>query len=282
MSEPLELPEHTVQLIPPTDEQSANSTLYLVAANGADGELRTEVIDVRAEAPLAFPPRSVPDRVVTDTASFVAEIKRRPLYEDESTVWGNRKKGEIVAVYDELNSVADKFFTRREDRLILRFIADPDWATMLNAADADFHGQEEFGNLIESAGHLITSHQAADLMEMVDSIRASSSGSFESRIRRDTGAQHLTYSEQVNTTAGSSQKPLEVPRDITFTARPFEDYPQIDVKCWLRLRISQGKLFLGLFPQPYDHLVRAAWLHVVGEVSDGLGVPVYAANAGVS
>lgn len=277
MSEAPELPAHTVQLIERTGDQDADSTLYLVAANSADGELRTEVIDVRTEAPDAFPPRTVAARVVTDTASFLAEIKRRPLVDNYSTVWGNRKAGEVTVVYDELGTT-DDVYTRRADRLTLKFIADPDWATLLKAADSDFHGQEEFGNLIESAGHLITSHPAAEIMEIVDSVRASSSGSFESRIRRDTGAQHLTFTEQVNTTAGSSSKPLEVPREITLTARPFEDYPQIDVACWLRLRISQGKLFLGLFPKPYQHLVRAAWVKVTGDLAEALDVPVYAAN----
>ena len=98
--------------------------------------------------------------------------------------------------------------------------------------------------------------------------------------RRDTGSQHLTYSEEVTTQAGSSARPLEVPRQITLAARPFEDYPLVDVTCWLRLRIAQGKLFLGLFPQPYQHTVRDAWTHVTDELAEKLGVPVYAANTG--
>ena len=190
----IELPEHTVALI---DEPAADGPLYLATANGEDG-LETRVIDVRGEAPNAFPPRTVNDRVVTDTASFLAEIARRPLLADESTVWGNRQKGEITAVYDELSSVPTNRYTRRGDRLILRFVPDPDWATLTGTADGKFHDQDTFGDMIEAAGHLITSHPAAELMEIVDSVRTSSKGSFESRIRRDTGTQYLTYSEEVS------------------------------------------------------------------------------------
>ena len=272
----IELPVHSTQLI---DEPDSDSTLYLVTANGENG-LETRVIDVRAEAPNAFPPRVVNDRVVTDTASFLAEIARRPLVDGESTVWGNRQKGEITAVYDELSSLSTNQFTRRGDRLILRFVPDPDWATLGRTADGAFHGQDEFGDMIEAAGHLITSHPAAELMEIVDSVRTSSKGSFESRIKRDTGTQYLTYSEEVSAKAGSSTKPLEVPREITLSARPFEDYPLVEVKCWLRLRVNQGALGLGLFPQPYQHLVRDAWTHVTTELAEKLGVPVYAANLG--
>lgn len=269
------LPPHTIV----DDEWGSDGPLRIIAANGENG-LETRVIDVRAEAPNAFPPRTVNDRIVTDTASFLAEIARRPLLVDESTVWGNRQKGEITAVYDELSSITTNRYTRRGDRLILRFVPDPDWATLTGTADGKFHDQDTFGDMIEAAGHLITSHPAAELMEIVDSVRTSSKGSFESRIKRDTGTQYLTYSEEVSAKAGSSTKPLEVPREITLSARPFEDYPLVEVKCWLRLRVNQGALGLGLFPQPYQHLVRDAWSHVTTELSEKLEVPVYAANLG--
>ncbi|MGU3650624.1 DUF2303 family protein [Mycolicibacterium sp. A43C] len=272
---PLELPRHDVESI----EEGADGPLRLVTANGQNG-LQSEVIDIRGAAPEAFPPRSVAPRVVTDTDSFLAEIGRRPLVETVSTVWGNRHKGEVTAIYDELPAHPLHDLTRRADKLVLRFVPDPDWATLFTAADGEFHNQNDFGDIIETAGHLITSHPAAELMEIVDSVRGSSSGAFESRIRRDTGSQHLTYSEEVTTQAGSSARPLEVPRLITLAARPFEDYPVVEVTCWLRVRIAQGKLFLGLFPQPYEHRVRDAWTHVTNELAEKLGVPVYAANTG--
>lgn len=266
-----ELPPHAVELI-----DGADGPLYLTTANGQNG-LQSKVVDVRGAVPDAFAPRTVGARVVTDTASLLAEVARRPLIPDVSTVWGNRKKGEITVVYDELRD-AKADFTRRTDRLVLRFVPDPDWGTLLTSADGRYHNQDDFGDLIEAAGHLIISHPAAELIEIVDSIRASSKGAFESKIRRDTGAQHLTYSEEVSTKAGSSSRPLEVPREITLSARPFEDYPQVEVKCWLRLRINQGQLLMGLFPQPYQHKVRDAWSHVAAELTKGLAVPVYASN----
>jgi hypothetical protein len=272
----IELPAHTITTV---NDPKVDGPLYLATANGEEG-LQSQVIDVRALAPAAFAPRTVEPRIVTDTASFLAELTRRDLQGEYSTVWGNRQAGEITAVYNDLSPVVSNAYERRDDRLILRFVADPDWATLKKAADGQFHGQDEFGDLIESAGHLITSHPAAELMEIVDSVRASSKGAFESKIRRDTGSQHLVYSEEVSTKAGSSTQPLEVPRTITLVARPFEDYPQVEVTCWLRLRINQGRLLLGLFPQPYEHKVRDAWTQVTRGIAESLGVPVYAANLG--
>ncbi|SHP83630.1 DUF2303 family protein [Mycobacteroides abscessus] len=268
------LPKHDADLI---DEPDADTPLYLVTANGENG-LQSEVVDIRGKVPAAFPPRAPERRTVTDTASFLAEVTRRPLLQGLSTVWGNRDKGQVSVIYNELGTDATADYTRRNDVLALQFVADPDWATLFNAADGKFHSQLEFGDLIEQAGHLITSHQAADVMEIVDSIRASSKGSFESGIKRATSSVNLTYSEEVSAKAGTATRQLEVPREITLSARPFEDYPVIEIRCWLRLNISQGQLGLGLFPQPYQHLVRDAWTHVTGELSEALGVPVYAAN----
>lgn len=273
----VELPQHTIDLV---DEPDADGPLYLAIANTATAGLEGHVIDIRGEVPNAFPPRAPQQRVVTDTASFLAELTRRTLAPDYSTVWGNRTAGEVTAIYNDLDPLTSHAYTRRDDRLVLKFVPDPDWATLLKAADGNWHTQEDFGDLIESAGHLITSHPAAELIEIVDDIRASKSGSFQSTIKRDCGSQHLTYSEEVTTKSGSSAKPLEVPREITLAARPFEDYPEVPVTCWLRLRVVQGQLGLGLFPQPYQHLVRAAWLVVTNGLSDELGVPVYAANLG--
>lgn len=272
----IQLPHHCTDLI---DEPDADASLYLVTANGENG-LQAEVVDVRGEVPAAFPPRAPERRTVTDTASFLAEVARRPLLQGLSTVWGNRDKGQVSVTYNELYGDATADYTRRNDVLTLQFVADPDWATLFNAADGRFHSQLEFGDLIEQAGHLITSHQAADVMEIVDSIRASSRGSFESGIKRATSSVNLTYSEEVSAKAGTATRQLEVPREITLSARPFEDYPVIEIRCWLRLNISQGQLGLGLFPQPYQHLVRDAWTHVTGELAEALGVPVYAANLG--
>lgn len=270
------LPKHDADLI---DEPDADAPLYLVTANGENG-LHIEVVDVRGKVPAAFPPRAPERRTVTDTASFLAEVTRRPLLQGLSTVWGNRDKGQVSVIYNELGTDATADYTRRNDLLALQFVADPDWATLFNAADGKFHSQLDFGDLIEQAGHLITSHQAADVMEIIDSIRASSKGSFESGIKRATSSVNLTYSEEVSAKAGTATRQLEIPREITLSARPFEDYPVIEVRCWLRLNISQGQLGLGLSPQPYQHLVRDAWTHVTGELSEALGVPVYAANLG--
>lgn len=269
------VPQVETAIILPED-YGVNGPVHVVTANGTNG-LETRVIDIRAEAPDAFPPRTVEHRATTDTASFLAEVKRRPLTEGESTVWANRNTGQITVVYDELSPDPAEDYTRRHDRLTLKFVREPDWTLLMKVIGAEPCGQLEFSDLIESVGHLITSHPAAELMEIAESLRTSSQARFESRPNRANGSQVFTYAEEVSATAGRSAQ-LEVPTTITFRVAPFEDFPPIEVTCWFRFRVNNGNPRLTLEAQPFDHVIRATWATVVDDLAENLGVPVYAAN----
>lgn len=276
---------HPVTIAGATGEEvgfeGIDGPLVVVTANGING-LETEVVDVRQAAPDAFPPRHIETRTVTDQASFIGELGARPLITTggnvRSTVWANRNRGTITAIYDDAPADATAPYADRGDRLVLQFVRNPDWQRFQAAASGEYHEQEKFGDLVESAGHLIVSHPAAELMEVIDSIRASSSGTFESRIQRSTGSQTLTWTENVDAKAGTRSQPLEVPKEVTFRVAPFEDYPEVDITCWLRLRIRGGSLGMALVPQPYEHRIQASWVDVVDQIAAAIEHPIYAAN----
>ena len=266
--------------LPPVDSRIVagrdGDPIHVLVANGTNG-LQTEVIDVRAEAPSAFAPRTVAPRIVTDTASFIAETVRRPLIAGQSTAWANRNSGKVSVVYDDLAPDAEAEFNDRGDVLVLQFVTDPNWTLLMDAVRADPCGQEDFADLIASVGHLVTSHRTAELVELVLHLRASTSGSFESRINRANGSQVLSYVEEVTATAGRTTQ-IEVPQFITFRAARFEDFLPIDVTCELSLRVSGGRARLSLVPQPFDHVIRETWNTAVEDLAEALGVPVYATN----
>ena len=259
----------------------ADGQIVVAVANSAAG-LETAVIDVRDEVPDAFPPRHTETRTVTDQASFILELSDRPLITQgqtvRSTVWANRKQGTITAIYDDHQADAVGEYANRGDRLVLQFVTDPDWTRFLKAADSAYHSQNDFADLIESVGHLITSHQAAELMEIVSSIRASSKGAFESSPNRANGSMTFTYSEEVKAQAGTRTRPLEIPTEVTFRVARFEDYPVIDITCWLRFQVRGGDLSLTLVPQPYEHRIQASWIDVVEQLATTIEHPIYASN----
>ncbi|WP_411815526.1 DUF2303 family protein [Gordonia sp. SND2] len=280
ITSPLNLPD--ARVIADSGSANPDGQIVVVTANGTAG-LEYNVIDVRGEAPDAFPPRAAGNRTVTDQASFIHEVSDRPLITTgsnvRSTVWANRNRGTVKVVYDDHQADATSDYADRLDTLTLQFVEHPDWPRFLKAADAQFHDQETFADLIESVGHLITSHPAAELMEIVGSIRASSKGSFESKPNRANGSMTFTYSEEVSAKAGTRSRPLEIPTEVTFNVARFEDYPEIEITCWLRFRIrGEGELSLTLVPQPYEHRIQASWIDVVEHLADTIEHPIYAAN----
>lgn len=251
-----------------------NGTQVVIAvANGTNG-VQTKVVDVAEAAPGAFAPRTPDVRTVIDRDSFRDELRRRQLDED-GTLWASRTRGAVTAVYNDLSTDLVDEYTRRDDQLVLQFTTHPDWNTFRAAADSTLHTQEEFGDLLDDAGHLIVSHQAADLVELSDSIRATSSGHFQSRVQRSTGSQSIGWSENVEARAGTAGD-LEVPKIVTFEVARFEDFPPIRIDCQVRLRVKGGNLTLGLFPRPHEHVLREQWLTVIGELALELGRPIYA------
>ena len=276
---PRSIPEAQIQNVDNYDSY-ADGEVVVAVANGTAG-LEYNVVDVRAEAPAAFPPRTTVPRTVTDQPSFILELAERPLKVGgaiRSTVWANRNKGTVTAIYNDLPSDAAAEYARRDDNLILQFVTHPDWKRFIHAADGEFHSQNKFADLIETIGHLITSHPAAELMEIVDSIRTSSKGSFESKPNRANGSMTFAYSEEVSASAGTRSRPLEIPTEVTLRVARFEDYPEIEITCWFRFQIRGQELQLTLVPQPYEHRIQASWIDVVDGLATAIAHPIYTVN----
>jgi hypothetical protein len=242
---------------------------YAVSVTAEQG-LQVEQIDTREEA-AATPLRVNDTRVVSDLPSFLAELDRRGL-NDAGTLWGNADRGEIQAVYND--HVGDHAGDR-DDRLKLVLTADRDW-TAWHKLSGQFVPQDQFGDIVEDLRHTITSPDQADLLEIIDSVRASTRGEFESTIERARGGQKLTYKKEVNAKAGAVGRELEVPQTITLSLRPWEGHPNLyDVNAYFRLNITEGHLKLAVKLFPTREILRQAWADVTTKVTEAIDKPVY-------
>ncbi|QCG77792.1 hypothetical protein QLQ77_gp46 [Gordonia phage Reyja] len=219
-----------------------------------------------------LPPRYVTgERLVSDVVSFLAELDRRPLNDVVSTLWGRIDEGVITAIYDDhLGATAD----RREDRLTLKLVADPDW-TAWHKLSGTFLSQETTGDYLEELAHTIADPTGAEVLEIINSIRATSKGSFESAINRSRGTQKLSFSTEVNASAGRKGE-LEIPEVISLKLRPWEGHPTFyDIDAWLRLRISnEGNLSIALKLKPTRQTLLQAWADLVDRVEQNTSRPV--------
>ncbi len=251
---------------------------YAVAVTEQNG-LEVHPIDERDAATVAapHPVRPKGTRTVTDVESFLAELDRRPLPLSSSTLWGNASRGQIHAVYnDHAGTAGDGSAGWRDDILALQLTADPDWVTWHKISGV-YMPQGQFGDTIEELRHCITSPDQADLLEIIDSIRASTKGEFESSPNRANGAQTLVYKVEVSTRAGTAGRELEVPEHIMLSLRPWEGHPKLyDVPAYFRLDITEGRLKLAVKLFPTREIIRQAWADLTAQITTRIDIPVYA------
>lgn len=187
--------------------------VYLFAANSSEKGLETTVVDIRPYIPGLLSSEDAGTRTVTDSVSFLAELDRFTL-DDAATLWGDETRGKVVAIYnDHTNDRAG----HRDNKLELVLRPDEDWNAWQHLS-GKFMQQSEFGDAVEELLHTVVEPSQAELMEVIDSVRASTKGTFESSITRATGAQKLEFSEEVKATAGRAST-LTVPQTLTLALR---------------------------------------------------------------
>uniref|UniRef100_A0AAU8GLD2 DUF2303 family protein n=1 Tax=Mycobacterium phage Farewell TaxID=3158893 RepID=A0AAU8GLD2_9CAUD len=275
-NETLSFPVETVRgyyaprVILDTIDSTVPDRKYIAAVN--ENELTVHVIDDGDAQP--HPRRAKGTRTVADVESFIAELARRPLT-DIGTLWGNAQRGSLQAVYND-HDETDGNAGWRDDILALTLQEDPDWHAW-HALSGKYFAQPEFGDLVEELRHTIVSPDQADLLEIIDSIRASTKGEFESSITRANGAQTLAYKKEVNARAGAVGRELEVPEHIRLSLRPWDGHPQLyDVPAYFRINVTEGHLKLAIKLFPTREIVRKAWGDLTARVTAATGKPVYA------
>lgn len=233
--------------------------------------LQVEEIDEESIAPIPY--RAKGTRTVSEMTSLLDELTRRPLTPGISTLWGDYEKGVVTAVYNDHSSTVPGW---RDDRLVLQLAMDPDWVAW-HKVSGEWFGQEKLGDILEELLHTVIAPDQAELLEVVDSIKASTKGSFESRIDRQDGAQALTYTHEVTATAGRSSKRLEIPGQILLRLRPWEGHVDTyDITAMFKLRVSGGDLSLGVKLQPTQQILRTAWADMLKPVVAQTAIPVLA------
>lgn len=267
-----ELGYYAPHVILETLDSDTPNVRHVVGIN-EDRELQHIVID---EGDLqAIPRRAKGTRTVADVESFIAELARRPLT-NIGTMWGNAQRGELSAIYNDHDTVESKLGGWRDDVLRLVLQKDPDWVAW-EKISGRYYPQLEFGDIVEELRHTIQSPDQADLLLIIDSIRSSIKGEFNSGIDRANGSQTVTYKKEVSARAGSVGRELEVPEHIILSLRPWEGHPKLyEVPAYFRLNVTEGELRLAIKLFPTREIVRQAWADLTEKIVEAVGKPVYA------
>jgi len=187
----------------------------------------------------AGPRRKTGSDVVIDTESIIAVLQR---HANESTVvYVQPERMTAQAVLDDHATAGPGW---RQHRTTLRWQPTPSWLRW-QAAHRKMLAQDDFAELVEDGLTEISRPAGADLLELAQSIRATTNASFRSDRRLVSGQVQLSYVEEIDARAGADGQ-MTIPQSITLMLAPFHGSTHREVFARLRYRVNGGKLTLGV------------------------------------
>lgn len=199
-----------------------------------------QVIDL--EQHLAKPRRQRGTVTVHDWMDF-AGLVNRLVDPHHSTVWCNIDGGTVTAVFDD--HAGEQVAGWRSHTAQLKLKDDPDWVRWLKA-DNNLMTQEQFALFLEDVAHTVVSPDAATLIEVATTFRATKKADYSGGVRLDNGDIELTYNEQTTASAGRAKSgKLEIPQVFTVRIAPWRGVDPVDLTARLRYRFENGALGIG-------------------------------------
>ena len=133
--------------------------------------------------------------------------------------------------------------------------------------------QGNFAEFLEENYLDVATPDHATLLEMVTSLQATNNVVFSSGLKLQTGEQQLIYTEAIE---GKGKGDMKVPSEIKLNIPIHFDAAAMDIRCFLRYRIQQGKLTFIVKINRRELLEKEAFINVVKEIGDKTQiVPVY-------
>jgi uncharacterized protein YfdQ (DUF2303 family) len=238
-----------------------------------DGGAHT-VLDTEKQSVAPWRPRSVYRPATVD--ALIAVVSRHHTGE-ETTIWVHPTDGRIVAIFND-NATAGPGW--RDHRAELQLRPTDEWRHWL-CHDGHLLSQVEFAEHIEQGLAEIVKPDAADMLELTQTISASSGANFRSAIRLHDGRVQAKYEETIDAQAGESGQ-LDIPTELSLAIAPFLGEEPFALTARFRYRLSSGQLTMGYKLDRPDAAVRQALSEIAGKlVAEFKDTDVFIGEAGV-
>lgn len=234
-----------------------------------------EALDVSIYDHLRDAPRRVRGlAVVTNTASWLGYYGKHG--NDRSEVFGDVQRGAVTAV---LNAPVDASAPAWGDhRLTLQLRPSAAWLAWTKLA-GQMLSQTAFAEHIEDRTPDFVDPDAASMLEIAQSISATTNVKFESSTRLNDGQRRLQYMEQIESKAGQRGQ-LDVPSEFRVKVQVWRGVAiAVELTARLRIRITQQGLGLAYVLDRVEDVLDAAWDALLSELSDEIPVPILAGSA---
>ncbi|MFD8805615.1 DUF2303 family protein [Streptomyces sp. NPDC059597] len=226
-----------------------------------------KTIDLTGPEHTGVPPRKSGTTTVRDTPSFLAYFGKHS--DDASEVYADSDRLTITAV---LNAHSADESSWGDHRVVLALRTTDAWKQWTQA-DGQLMDQEAFAEFLEDHLPELLDPSAAEMLEIAQSLQATSKVDFQSGVRLASGQRQFQYVETTTTKAGQKGQ-LTVPETFVIGLVPFEGSEGYKLTARLRYRITDRGLRMGYkLERPADTL-RTAFADVVNAIDGDIMQPV--------
>lgn len=213
---------------------------------------------------------------VHDPADF-AQLVNRLADGHHSTVWADVDGNSVTAVFDDHATADVAGWRSHTAKLALK--VDPDWTRWLECDDK-LGDQEWFADFLENVAHTVIDPDAATMLEIATTFRATVGSNYSGGIKRQSGDVSLTYKQETEARAGASGQ-LEIPNTFTVRLAPWLGVDAVDVTARLRYRLRDGNLRIGYSLLRPDRVKQDAFALILNRMRENVDVdvPLFKGNA---
>lgn len=220
------------------------------------------------------PRRVTGTAVVTGTASWLAYFGKHG--SGYSEVYGDVERSTVTAI---LNAPAASDAPAWGDhRVVLQLAHSAAWNAWIEN-NGRFMGQTEFAEHIEDRTPDLVRPDAATMLEVAQSIQATTGVQFEVSSKLHDGQRRFQYLESVEGRAGNRGE-LDIPTEIQIRVQVWRGVAiAVPMTARFRFRASRDGLKLSYVLDRLEDVEDAAWQALLGELTETLPVPVLAGSA---
>lgn len=237
--------------------------IYLVAT--ANGHI--ERVDLTGPEHTGRISRKTGRTVVRDAASFLNYWIKH--HDDASEVYSDVEQLSVTAVLDAHAADEPGF---AEHRLHLQLRRTKAWEEWL-ALDGKLVDQDRFANFLEDHLPNLVEPDAATMLEIAQSIKATTKAEFQSSSRLQSGERKFAYVEDTKASAGTKGD-LAIPGTFRIAVPPFEGADAYSMTARFKYRLDGGQLALGYKLEQPEERARAAFADVLTAIAEGIDTPI--------
>ncbi|MFC0243653.1 DUF2303 family protein [Rhodopseudomonas telluris] len=263
-----------------TTGEAATIADLAVRAQGVPSIIKTDDGQVFLLHPAGYdyvevtPDNSVPvlqpkiiDQAVTlqNVDALVAYVER--FKGEASLMFADIEASRIVAAID-YHGKDEPSLVKHRGTLALPF--SEEWK-IWRELDGKLQQQLDFARFIEENNPDISAPPAADLLEAVRDLQARRQVNFIKAVRTSSDNENFEFSDE---TEARTRGGLELPTQFVLHLPVYFGEPPTEIRAFLRWRLDEGKLWLGIKLHRAEHVRQAAFRQIVTSVVERTGVDV--------